>query len=108
MILSGLVGSASWLAMGLVHDAQTALLYTLSGSGAIAVADVVIDSIVVERTREAAESILCEEGSSADDERCEVALEEKAAGDLQSLCWGASAVEVQYQRIFLVRCRKYT
>ena len=95
LILSGLVGSASWLAMSsLVHDAQTALLYTLSGSGAIAVADVVIDSIVVERTREAAESILCEEGSSADDEQCEVALEGKtsAAGDLQSLCWGASAV----------------
>ena len=91
LILSGLVGSASWLAMSsIVHDANAALLYTLTGSGAIAIADVVIDSIVVERTREASESAICE----TSDEQCEVALKEKTstAGDLQSLCWGASAV----------------
>lgn len=77
LVLSGISGSLSWMAMSLiVHDGASALAATLVGSATVAVADVVVDSIVVERTREANE-----EDSGVN-----------TAGDLQSLCWGAASV----------------
>ena len=65
----------------LVQVAQTALLATVIGSAAVAVADVVVDSIVVERTREAEEEQMPPASQAL-----------STAGDLQSLCWSSSAV----------------
>lgn len=70
--LAGLLGSLSWLGMALwVHTGWQAMLMMLSGSLAIAVADVVVDSLIVERSRG-----------------------ENWAGtsSLQSLSWGATAL----------------
>eukprot|EP01039_Chlorochromonas_danica_P002257 gene2257-2471_t len=78
LFLAGLAGSVSWLAMAFgVTTAPAALAATLLGSLSVAVSDVVIDSIVVERTQERAKG----EGGK---------LEQ--AGELQSSCWTASAV----------------
>lgn len=72
LILSGLLGTASWIALAtVVHSAWAATAVITLSSLAIAVSDVIVDSLVVERAR--AESV-------------------GAAGSLQSLCWGASAV----------------
>jgi folate/biopterin transporter len=72
LLLSSLLGCVSWLAMGLwVDSAATATLVIMLCSLAVAISDVIVDSIVVERIR----------GESQED-----------AGSLQSLCWATTAV----------------
>jgi folate/biopterin transporter len=72
LILSGLLGVASWVMMAtIVHSAWAATAAIALGSLSVAIGDVIVDSIVVSRAR--GESI----GS---------------AGSLQSLSWGASAM----------------
>jgi len=72
LILSGLLGAASWIAMAtVVHSAWAATIAIALGSLSVAFSDVIVDSLVVERAR--SESV-------------------GAAGSLQSLCWGTSAL----------------
>ena len=73
LLTAGIVGSLSWLALGsdMAQDLTSLVLLTVLGSGAVAVSDVVIDSVVVEKSRAGMGS----EG-----------------GDLQSLCWGSAAI----------------
>jgi folate/biopterin transporter len=72
LILSGLLGCASWWALAtLVHDAFTATVVILLTSLAVAVSDVIVDSLIVERAR--SESLA-------------------QSGSLQSLSWGATAL----------------
>jgi folate/biopterin transporter len=72
LVLSGVLGAIAWVAMStVVHSAWAATLAIALSSLAIAVSDVIVDSLVVERAR----------------------LESsKASGSLQSICWGASAL----------------
>ncbi|WP_448599072.1 folate/biopterin family MFS transporter [Thermoleptolyngbya sp.] len=72
LVLSGVLGAIAWVAMAtVVHSAWAATLAIALSSLAIAVSDVIVDSLVVERAR----------------------LESsKASGSLQSVCWGASAL----------------
>ncbi|MGJ3246811.1 MAG: folate/biopterin family MFS transporter [Elainellaceae cyanobacterium] len=72
LVLSGLLGTASWLLLAtVVHTSWGATVAIAMSSLSVAVSDVIVDSIVVERVRN--ESL-------------------GAAGSLQSLCWGTSAV----------------
>lgn len=72
LVLSGFLGAASWVALAtIVHSPLTATLAITLGSLSIAISDVIVDSLVVERARN--ESV-------------------SGAGSLQALCWGASAV----------------
>jgi folate/biopterin transporter len=72
LILSGLLGAISWLVLSTaVHSAWAAMTAIALGSLSVAFSDVIVDSLVVERAR----------GESLG-----------AAGSLQSLCWGASAI----------------
>ena len=72
LILSGLLGCASWLALAtVVDDALTATVVILFTSLSVAIGDVIVDSLIVERARE--ESLV-------------------QSGSLQSLSWGASAL----------------
>jgi folate/biopterin transporter len=72
LILSGLLGTAAWLALAtFVDSAWTATIAILMTSLSIAISDVIVDSQVVERARE--ESLA-------------------NAGSLQSLSWGATAL----------------
>jgi len=72
LILSGLLGTISWVSLAtIVHSALGATLAIALGSLSVAISDVIVDSLVVERAR--AES-------------------QAEAGSLQSLCWGASSV----------------
>lgn len=72
LILSGLLGTFSWLALAtVVNSTWTATLVILLTSLAVAVSDVIVDSLIVERARE--ESLA-------------------QAGSLQSLSWGCSAL----------------
>ncbi|AFZ30730.1 folate/biopterin transporter [Gloeocapsa sp. PCC 7428] len=71
LILSGILGSLSWVGLAtLVHSSTAATLALALGSLSVAIGDVIVDSLVVERAR--AES-------------------QGEVGSLQSLCWGASA-----------------
>lgn len=71
LILSGLLGASSWVALAtIVHTPWAATLAIGLSSLSVAVSDVIVDSLVVERAR----------GESVDN-----------AGSLQSLCWAASA-----------------
>ncbi|EFA68559.1 folate/biopterin family MFS transporter [Cylindrospermopsis raciborskii S07] len=72
LILSGILGAASWIALATLVDStwKATITVTLS-SLAIAVSDVIVDSLVVERARLESHS---------------------KAGSLQSLCWGATAL----------------
>ncbi len=71
LILSGFLGAASWLALAtLVEDAVMATVVILLTSVSVAVSDVIVDSLIVERARK--ESLA-------------------QSGSLQSLSWGASA-----------------
>ncbi|MCC5636887.1 folate/biopterin family MFS transporter [Nostoc sp. CHAB 5844] len=71
LILSGILGAIAWVSMAtIVHSSWAATLAIALSSLAIAVSDVIVDSLVVERARVE---------SQAD------------AGSLQSLCWGATA-----------------
>lgn len=72
LVLSGLLGTFSWLALAtIVHTSVAATIAIALGSLSVAVSDVIVDSLVVERAR----------GESQAD-----------AGSLQSLCWGFSAL----------------
>lgn len=72
LVLSGILGTSSWLIMAtLVHSRWAATAAIALGSLSVAVSDVIVDSIVVERARH--ESV-------------------SGAGSLQSLSWGASAL----------------
>ncbi len=72
LILSGLLGAIAWLSLATVVDtAWSATAAILLGSLSVAISDVIVDSLVVERAR--AESI-------------------SESGSLQSLSWGASSV----------------
>jgi len=72
LILSGLLGTGAWIALAtVVHSAWAATTAIALSSLSIAFGDVIVDSLVVERARK--ESV-------------------SAAGSLQSLCWGTSAV----------------
>ncbi|MGK7933726.1 MAG: folate/biopterin family MFS transporter [Microcystaceae cyanobacterium] len=72
LILSGLLGSLSWVALGtIVNNAQTATLILLIISLSVALSDVIVDSVVVERSRKETLS---------------------KAGSLQSLTWGISSL----------------
>ncbi|KAF8710045.1 hypothetical protein HU200_029773 [Digitaria exilis] len=71
LFLSGLLGALSWSLMAtIVDDKYSAALAIILGSLAVAVSDVVVDSMVVERARGESQS---------------------TSGSLQSLCWGSSA-----------------
>ncbi|WP_316426617.1 folate/biopterin family MFS transporter [Leptolyngbya boryana] len=72
LILSGLIGTTAWILLAtVVHSAWAATLAISLGSLSTAIADVIVDSLVVERAR----------GESV-----------SGAGSLQSLSWGASAL----------------
>lgn len=72
LVLSGFLGVASWVALAtIVHSGMTATAAIALGSLSVAMSDVIVDSLVVERAR----------GESVG-----------AAGSLQSLCWGASSI----------------
>jgi folate/biopterin transporter len=72
LLISSILGSAAWFALGsVVHTAGAAILVITLSSTAIAISDVIVDSIVVERIRSE---------SQAD------------AGALQALCWATTAV----------------
>ncbi len=72
LVLSGFLGALSWVALAtIVHSPWAATLTIAIGSLSVAVSDVIVDSLVVERAR--SESV-------------------SGAGSLQALCWGASAV----------------
>lgn len=72
LILSGILGAISWVCLAtIVHSSWAATLAIALGSLSVAVSDVIVDSLVVERARVESQA---------------------AAGSLQSLCWGASAL----------------
>ncbi|MEH2279921.1 MAG: folate/biopterin family MFS transporter [Nostoc sp.] len=72
LILSGIVGTASWVSLATIVDTSWAATLAIAlGSLSVAMSDVIVDSLVVERAR----------GES-----------QAKAGSLQSLCWGASAI----------------
>jgi folate/biopterin transporter len=72
LILSGLLGAISWVALAtVVHSSWSATVVIALGSLSVAVSDVIVDSLVVERARKEPLG---------------------AAGSLQSLCWASSAV----------------
>jgi len=71
LVLSGLLGAISWVWMAtVVHTRIEATLAIALGSLSVAIGDVIVDSLVVERVR----------GES-----------QANVGSLQSLCWGTSA-----------------
>ena len=72
IVLSGILGCIAWVSLGtIVHTSSTATIMILLSSLSVAISDVIVDSIVVERARS-----------------------ESAAkvGSLQSLCWGSTAI----------------
>lgn len=72
LVLSGILGAASWIALATLVDSSWKATITVTLSSlAIAVSDVIVDSLVVERARLESHS---------------------RAGSLQSLCWGATAL----------------
>lgn len=72
LILSGILGAVSWIALGtVVATPWQATLTICLCSLSVAVSDVIVDSLVVERARKESAS---------------------RVGSLQSLCWGTSAV----------------
>lgn len=72
LILSGVLGAIAWLAMATAVDTPLKATFTiLLSSLSVAISDVIVDSLVVERARD--------EGQGE-------------AGTLQSLAWGASAI----------------
>ena len=72
LILSGILGAIAWLSMAtLVNTPLKATAAILLSSVSVAISDVIVDSLVVERAR---------------------SEEQGDAGTLQSLAWGASSV----------------
>ena len=87
LIAAGIVGSLSWLAMAsLVSTKESALFFTLVGSAAVAVSDVVADSIVVEKTRDTVLLKIDNENGESNTTSSSIAK------DLQSLCWASASV----------------
>lgn len=79
LILTGLIGCLSWVALGtVVTSPGLAIIATTIGSASIAISDVVADSLAVEKSRSSA--------NNPDD-----TSSESKSGELQSLCWAASA-----------------
>ena len=71
LVLSGILGTTSWVCLAtVVHTPMAAVAAIALGSLSVAISDVIVDSLVVERAR--AES-------------------QAQAGSLQSLCWGTSS-----------------
>ncbi|MGB3636808.1 MAG: folate/biopterin family MFS transporter [Rivularia sp. (in: cyanobacteria)] len=71
LILSGILGAVAWVGMAtVVHSSWAATTAILLSSLSVAVSDVIVDSLVVERARSESQA---------------------EAGSLQSICWGASA-----------------
>ncbi len=72
LVLSGVLGACAWLAMAtVVNTAWSAIAAITLSSVAVAVSDVIVDSLVVERARQESQG---------------------DAGTLQSLAWGTSAL----------------
>lgn len=72
LVLSGLMGTVAWLGLAtVVHTAGAATIAILLSSLSVAISDVIVDSLVVERAR----------GESFSN-----------SGSLQSLTWGTSAL----------------
>ncbi|MFN6540578.1 MAG: folate/biopterin family MFS transporter [Nostoc sp. EkiNYC01] len=72
LILSGILGTVSWVSMAtIVHTSWAATLAIALSSLSVAMSDVIVDSLVVERARDESQA---------------------KAGSLQSLCWGTSAI----------------
>jgi folate/biopterin transporter len=72
LILSGLVGVSAWVSLAtVVHTAAAATFAIVITSLSVAVSDVIVDSLIVERARD--ESLV-------------------DSGSIQSLCWGAAAL----------------
>lgn len=72
LILSGILGTASWMSLAtIVNTSWAATLAIALSSLSVAMSDVIVDSLVVERARDESQA---------------------KAGSLQSLCWGASAI----------------
>lgn len=72
LVISGILGAIAWMAMAtVVNTSLKATAAILLSSLSVAISDVIVDSLVVERAREA------EQGDT---------------GTLQSLAWGASAI----------------
>ncbi len=72
LILSGLLGSVSWIALGtVVNRPLSAIVAITITSLSVAMSDVIVDSMVAQRARQESQS---------------------EAGSLQSLCWGSSAI----------------
>jgi folate/biopterin transporter len=72
LVLSGLLGTAAWLSLAtFVHTPALATLAITMTTLSVALSDVLVDSLIVERAR----------GESL-----------SKSGSLQSLCWGAAAL----------------
>jgi folate/biopterin transporter len=72
LVLSGVLGATAWVLLAtIVHSAWAATLAISLGSLSTAIADVIVDSLIVERARK--ESV-------------------SSAGSLQSLSWGSAAL----------------
>jgi folate/biopterin transporter len=72
LILSGLLGTAAWISLAtFVHTPKLATLAITMTTLSVALSDVLVDSLIVERAR----------GESL-----------SKSGSLQSLCWGAAAL----------------
>jgi folate/biopterin transporter len=72
IVMSGILGCAAWGCLGTVaHTSTTATIMIVLSSVSVAISDVIVDSIVVERARNESEAKI---------------------GSLQSLCWGSSAI----------------
>lgn len=72
LIIASITGTLSWLSLAsIVNDVPGVVLATVCASFSVAFTDVVVDSLVVEKSRNVSTA---------------------KAGELQSLCWGISAV----------------
>jgi folate/biopterin transporter len=72
LVIAGLLGSLSWIALGTVVNSPLAATIAIAlTSLSVAISDVIVDSMVAQRARTESQS---------------------AVGSLQSLCWGSSAV----------------
>ena len=72
IVLSGILGCTAWVCLGtVVYTSTTATIMIVLSSLSVAISDVIVDSIVVERARSESEVKI---------------------GSLQSLCWGSSAI----------------
>lgn len=101
LVLAGIVGCLSWLSLGLgaASTYSTVLLATILGSASVAMSDVVVDSIVVERSRgvpEVANGTPEAERDEAHSTKMgsidSAESDDSKGGNLQSLCWSSAAV----------------